>query len=44
VQTVQVAEVADDGSTSIVTGVNPGERVVSDGQTSVGDGEKVAVR
>jgi HlyD family secretion protein len=44
VQTVPVAEVADDGTTSIVTGVNPGERVVSDGQTSVGDGEKVAVR
>ena len=27
-----------------VTGVDPGARVVSDGQTSIGDGEKVAVR
>lgn len=44
VQTVQVAEVANDGTTAIVTGVEPGTRVVSDGQTSVGDGEKVAVR
>ena len=44
VKTVQVADIADDGVTSIVTGVDPGARVVSDGQTSVGDGEKVAVR
>jgi HlyD family secretion protein len=44
VQTVHVAEIADDGTTSIVTGVRSGERIVSDGQTSVGDGEKVAVR
>ena len=44
VKTVHVAEVADDGNTSIVTGIEAGTRVVSDGQTSVGDGEKVAVR
>lgn len=44
VKTVHVAEVADDGVTSIVTGLDAGTRVVSNGQTSVGDGEKVAVR
>jgi multidrug efflux pump subunit AcrA (membrane-fusion protein) len=44
VKTVHVAEIADDGVTSIVTGVDPGVRVVSNGQTSIGDGEKVAVR
>jgi hypothetical protein len=44
IKTVQVAEIANDGNTSIVTGIEPGARVVSDGQTSVGDGEKVAVR
>jgi multidrug efflux pump subunit AcrA (membrane-fusion protein) len=44
VKTVHVAEIADDGTTSIVTGLDPGVRVVSNGQTSVGDGEKVAVR
>ena len=44
VTTVHVAEIANDGSTSIVTGIEAGTRVVSNGQTSVGDGEKVAVR
>jgi multidrug efflux pump subunit AcrA (membrane-fusion protein) len=44
VKTVNVAEVADDGKTAIVTGLESGARVVSDGQTSVGDGQKVAVR
>jgi len=44
VKTAHVAEIADDGNTSIVTGIAAGTRVVSDGQTSVGDGEKVAVR
>ena len=44
VKTLHVVEVASDGSTSIVTGVDPGTLVVNDGQTSVGDGEKVAVR
>jgi HlyD family secretion protein len=44
VKTVHVAEVADDGTTSIVTGIGAGARVVSNGQTSVGDGEKVAIR
>ncbi len=44
IKTVKVAEIADDGVTSIVSGIDPGVRVVSNGQTSVGDGEKVAVR
>ncbi len=44
VKTVHVVEIASDGTTSIVTGIGAGTRVVSDGQTSVGDGEKVAVR
>ncbi len=44
VRTAHVAEIADDGSVSIVTGVSAGTRIVTDGQTSVGDGEKVAVR
>jgi RND family efflux transporter MFP subunit len=44
VKTLHVVEIATDGSNSIVTGVDPGTRVVSDGQTSVGDGEKVAFR
>jgi len=41
---VHVAEISSDGTTSIITGVDPGTRVVNDGQTSVGDGEKVAIR
>jgi multidrug efflux pump subunit AcrA (membrane-fusion protein) len=44
VKTVPVTDVADAGSISVVTGLSPGTTVVSDGQTSVGDGEKVAVR
>jgi multidrug efflux pump subunit AcrA (membrane-fusion protein) len=44
VKTMPVAEVADDGTTAIVSGLPAGTRVVSDGQTSVGDGQKVAVR
>ena len=44
IKTVNVAETADDGKTAIVTGLDSGTRVVSDGQTSVGDGQKVAVR
>lgn len=43
IKTIHVAEVASSGSTSIVSGVPSGTRVVSDGQTSVGDGEKVSV-
>lgn len=42
VKTVKVAETGSDGTTSVVTGLNAGTRVVSNGQTSVGDGEKVS--
>jgi len=42
IKTVKVAEVGSDGTTSVVTGITAGTRVVSDGQTSVGDGEKVS--
>jgi multidrug efflux pump subunit AcrA (membrane-fusion protein) len=44
IKTVNVAETADDGKTAIVRGLRAGSRVVSDGQTSLGDGQKVAVR
>jgi multidrug efflux pump subunit AcrA (membrane-fusion protein) len=44
IKTVTVAETADDGKTAIVRGLASGSRVVSDGQTSLGDGQKVAVR
>jgi len=37
-----VAEVADNGTSAVVTGLTAGSRVVSDGTTSIGDGEKVA--
>jgi multidrug efflux pump subunit AcrA (membrane-fusion protein) len=43
-KTVAVTEVASDGTHSIVTGVNAGTRVVSNGQSSVGDGEKVSYK
>lgn len=42
IKTVRVAEEGSDGSTSVVSGITPGTRVVSNGQTSVGDGEKVS--
>jgi HlyD family secretion protein len=44
VKTVQVAEVASDGKTAVVSGLAPDSRVISDGQTSVGNGQKVAIR
>jgi multidrug efflux pump subunit AcrA (membrane-fusion protein) len=44
VSTAKVAELATDGTTTIVTGLRPGVRVVTDGQTGIGDGEKVSVR
>lgn len=43
VKTIHVVEIANSGGTSIVTGVQSGTLVVSDGQTSVGDGEKVSI-
>lgn len=42
VKTVNVAETATDGTTSVVSGLATGTRIVSNGQTSLGDGEKVS--
>jgi len=44
VRTKTVALMADDGRQAVVTGLGAGTRVVADGQTSVGDGQRVAVR
>jgi multidrug efflux pump subunit AcrA (membrane-fusion protein) len=44
IKTQHVVETIDDGKNAIVQGIASGTRVVSDGQTSVGDGQKVAVR
>jgi HlyD family secretion protein len=44
VKTARVAELGDDGKTAVVSGLESGTRVISDGQTSVGNGEKVAIR
>jgi len=44
VRTAHISEVSDDGKNAVVAGLAVGTRVISDGQTSVGDGEKVAVR
>jgi multidrug efflux pump subunit AcrA (membrane-fusion protein) len=44
VSTVKVTETIGDGKTSLVEGIASGTRVVSDGQSSVGDGQTVAVR
>ncbi len=44
VRTTRVSETADDGKFATVEGIPAGTRVISDGQTSVGNGEKVAVR
>ncbi|HTX03839.1 MAG TPA: efflux RND transporter periplasmic adaptor subunit [Candidatus Acidoferrales bacterium] len=44
VHTVHVVEVADNGQLAVVRGVPAGTRVVTDGQSSVGDGEKVAIK
>jgi multidrug efflux pump subunit AcrA (membrane-fusion protein) len=44
IATQHVVETIDDGKNAIVQGIASGTRVVSDGQTSVGDGQKVAVR
>ncbi|HEX4013577.1 MAG TPA: efflux RND transporter periplasmic adaptor subunit [Candidatus Cybelea sp.] len=42
VKTMKVAELGSDGTTSVVSGLIPGTRVVNDGQASLGDGEKVS--
>jgi HlyD family secretion protein len=43
-KTVAVTEVANDSTSSVVTGINAGTRVVSNGQSSLGDGEKVSYK
>ncbi|HTX57973.1 MAG TPA: efflux RND transporter periplasmic adaptor subunit [Candidatus Acidoferrales bacterium] len=42
-KTVTVTEVASDGTHSVVTGITAGTRLVSNGQASIGDGEKVSL-
>ncbi|HMF28978.1 MAG TPA: efflux RND transporter periplasmic adaptor subunit [Candidatus Cybelea sp.] len=42
VKTVRVSEVGSDGTTSVVAGIATGTRLVSNGQMSLGDGEKVS--
>ena len=44
VKTVTVTEIGSDGTTSVVSGLRPGVRIVSNGQASIGDGEKVSYR
>jgi HlyD family secretion protein len=45
VKTVQVREIANDGTTSVVSGtLTEGNRVIDNGQLSIGDGQKVAVK
>ena len=44
VKTAKVTEVAGDGSTSVVTGITSGSRVIDNGQSAIGDGEKVSYR
>ncbi len=42
VKTVKVSELANDGRTSVVSGISSGTRIVANGQSSIGDGEKVS--
>ncbi|MBV9717800.1 MAG: efflux RND transporter periplasmic adaptor subunit [Candidatus Eremiobacteraeota bacterium] len=44
VKTVRVSEIGTDGTVSVVSGVAAGARIVSNGQMSLGDGEKVSFR
>jgi multidrug efflux pump subunit AcrA (membrane-fusion protein) len=44
VKVTKVTEVATDGNQSIVSGVDAGVRVVNNGQSSLGDGEKVSYK
>jgi HlyD family secretion protein len=41
-KTTKVAEVGSDGTTSVISGISAGTRVVSNGQVSVGDGERIS--
>jgi HlyD family secretion protein len=42
IKTVKVAEVGNDGTTAVITGIGAGMRLVANGQTSLGDGQKVS--
>ncbi len=44
IKTTKVAEAGTDGTTSVVTGLGVGARLVRNGQMSLGDGEKVSYR
>ncbi|MGC1380174.1 MAG: efflux RND transporter periplasmic adaptor subunit [Candidatus Baltobacteraceae bacterium] len=44
VKTVKVSEIGGDGTTSVVLGISSGTRVIADGQSSIGDGEKVSLQ
>jgi multidrug efflux pump subunit AcrA (membrane-fusion protein) len=44
VRTAPVTALGDDGKSAVVAGLEAGDRVISDGQTSVGNGQKVAIR
>jgi HlyD family secretion protein len=44
VRSARVGEIANDGKLAVVSGLSPGTRVIDDGQTSVSDGQKVAVQ
>jgi hypothetical protein len=41
-KTIQVKELASDGTTSIVTGIKAGQQVVANGQLGVTDGQSLA--
>ena len=41
-KTVHVHEIASDGTTSIVTGLKPGQMVVANGQLGISDGQSIA--
>ncbi len=41
-KTVHVKEVASDGTTSIVTGLKPGQVVIANGQLGISDGQSIA--
>jgi multidrug efflux pump subunit AcrA (membrane-fusion protein) len=41
-KTVKVREIGSDGTTSIVTGLKPGQSVISNGQLGLADGQSIA--
>ena len=43
-KTVHVKEIASDGTTSIVSGIKAGQKVVSNGQLGLSDGQSLADR